>query len=98
MTQNSWLYLRDFNGQVYIYFTSLLTNRCALSKIEYGIEREVPDRVLDFAPCDPSRPFEVPSEPNSLIVKAPKSTTFATVRVTYWDGSQSDIVTNRKLP
>ena len=95
MTKTSWAWLRDWDGKVLVYFTSLLSNRCALREIHYGIERSTPDREFEFPPCDPNQPHTVP---DGITVDAPAGTNYVSVQVTYFDGTKSEVVQVRKQP
>jgi hypothetical protein len=37
LTKNGWIAFRDFDGKVLVYFTQLLSSRCALKQVSYGI-------------------------------------------------------------
>ena len=60
MTATSWLSFREFNGLL-VYFTHLMSYRCAIREARIGIDTIVPDRVLKMPPCDTKQPNEVPS-------------------------------------
>lgn len=70
-------------------FTHLVVNRCALEKVEYGVDSMTPDRQFDLAACDGHMQVR---EGMELFVDVPKETEFASVRLTYSDGTQSDII------
>ena len=89
----SWISYRDWNGKRLVYFTHLLSYRCAVKEIRYGIDRDEPDKVFEFPPCDPDNPHAVPVDATGrgIYRAVPKKTRFITVRLVYADGSQSDI-------
>ena len=45
MTVTSWLSFREFNGLL-VYYTHLMSYRCAIREVRIGIDTAVPDRVL----------------------------------------------------
>jgi hypothetical protein len=47
MTANSWLSFREFNGLL-VYYTHLMSYRCAIRQVKIGIDTTVPDRVLSM--------------------------------------------------
>ncbi len=51
MTRDNWLAVRVFNGQDLLYFTQLVTFRCGLEEVFYGINGESPDKPLPMEPC-----------------------------------------------
>ena len=57
MTATSWLAFRDYNGPL-VYYTHLMSYRCAIREARIGIDSAVPDKVLKMPACDlrdPSR-------------------------------------------
>ncbi len=52
MTATSWLSFREFNGLL-VYYTHLMSYRCAIREVRVGIDSAVPDKVLKMPPCDP---------------------------------------------
>jgi hypothetical protein len=87
-TKMSWLNLRKYQGKLIIYFSHLLGNKCGLSKIKYGVDRDVPDQVLEIGTCNIKNSHRVTGQ---SYVKYPLDTKFVTVQVTYADGSISDV-------
>ena len=55
MTATSWLSFREFNGLL-VYYTHLMSYRCAIREVRVGIDGTVPDKVLKMPPCDPRTP------------------------------------------
>ena len=55
MTATSWLSFREFNGLL-VYYTHLMSYRCAIREVRVGIDSTVPDKVLKMPPCDPRDP------------------------------------------
>jgi len=89
MTATSWLSFREFNGLL-VYFTHLVSYRCAIREARIGIDTAVPDKVLKMPPCDLRDPNEIPSGAQ-LYMKLPPNTQFMSVELTYRDGSVSEI-------
>src|SRR5205085_8646061 len=87
MTASSWLAFRDFNGLL-LYYTHLVTYRCAIKQMRIGIDSSVPDKVIQLPPCNMRDPFSDP--PNAqVLMKLPPSTQTVSVELTYLDGSLS---------
>ncbi len=51
MTASSWLSFREFNGLM-VYYTHLVSYRCAIRQVRIGIDTTVPDKVIQLPPCD----------------------------------------------
>jgi hypothetical protein len=94
MTATSWLSFREFNGLL-IYYTHLMSYRCAIREVRIGIDTAVPDKVLKMPPCDPKDPVAIPASAQPYLKLAP-STQFVSVELTYRDGSLSEIKSFRR--
>jgi hypothetical protein len=81
-----WVSFRAFNGRRLCYFTTLVTFKYALRSIRYGLDTQVPNRTVRFAPS------RVPGVANNdeLYIDVPDDTSFVTVELVYLDGSLSD--------
>jgi hypothetical protein len=91
MTATSWLSFREFNGLL-VYYTHLMSYRCAIREVRIGIDSAVPDKVLKMPPCDPRDPSAIPASATPYLKLAP-TTQFVSVELTYRDGSLSEIKT-----
>jgi hypothetical protein len=87
MTKGSWLMFRDFNGKVLLYFTSLLSYRPVIKEIRFSINSEVLDQTFKFTPTD--KMYEVGDE--LVYITVPADSQYASVQVTYKDGTKSDV-------
>ncbi len=94
MTATSWLSFREFNGLL-VYYTHLMSYRCAIREVRVGIDSAVPDKVLKMPPCDPRDPSAIPHEAQPYLKLAP-STQTVSVELTYRDGSVSEIKSFRR--
>lgn len=89
MVSGSWLSFRDFNG-VLLYYTALVSYRCAIRELRIGLDRPEPDRVVPLPPCDEANPFAIPG--NLLpYLKVPAGTRSASAQIVYRDGSVSPV-------
>ena len=87
-TKNSWVAVREWEGQDLVYFSHLLSWRCGLTKIQYSINSASVDRNWAFIPCDETLadPMALPSGQkiyNSFNLNSVKT---ITVKITYDDG------------
>jgi len=94
MTATSWLSFREFNGLL-VYYTHLMSYRCAIREVRVGIDSAVPDKVLKMPPCDPRDPSVIPHDANPYLKLAPQ-TRSVSVELTYRDGSVSEIKSFRR--
>jgi uncharacterized caspase-like protein len=94
MTATSWLSFREFNGLL-VYYTHLMSYRCAIREVRVGIDSTVPDKVLKMPPCDPRDPSAIPHDATPYLKLAP-ATKSVSVELTYRDGSVSEIKSFRR--
>jgi hypothetical protein len=94
MTASSWLSFRDFNGLL-LYYTHLVSYRCAIREVRIGIDSTVPNRVIPLGECDPKHPYEI-LEKEQPYLKLPPTTKLVSVELTYRDGSVSETKTFRR--
>jgi hypothetical protein len=89
LTKNSWLAFRDLDGKVLLYFTHLVSNRCAIDKVDYGLDSEATPNTFALEPCNPKEPNSVSRR---VHIEIPASSRYASVRLTYKDGTRSETV------
>jgi hypothetical protein len=94
MTSTSWLSFREFNGLL-VYYTHLMSYRCAIRQVRIGIDTSMPDKVLTMPACNMKDPISIPSDASPYL-KLPSSTQFVSVELTYRDGSVSEIKSFRR--
>ncbi|ARQ01969.1 caspase family protein [Pseudorhodoplanes sinuspersici] len=93
MTSGSWLSFREFNGLM-VYYTHLMSYRCAIREVKIGIDSTVPDKKLAMPVCDPSNPSSIPHSAQPYLKLSP-GTKFVSIELTYRDGSVSETKTFR---
>jgi hypothetical protein len=94
LTASSWLSFREYNGLL-VYYTQLMSYRCAIREARFGIDTAVPDKVLKMPPCDIKDPSAIPHDAQPY-VKLPPATKSVSVELTYQDGSVSEIKSFRR--
>jgi hypothetical protein len=94
MTATSWLSFREFNGLL-VYYTHLMSYRCAIREVRIGIDSAIPDKVLKMPPCDVRDPVAIPASAQPYLKLTP-TTRFVSVELTYRDGSVSEIKSFRR--
>lgn len=85
----SWVEFREFNGLI-VYFTTLVSYRCAITEVRYGLDGADPLRRYDLPACDPDNPFSIPDSA-AVYTKVPEATQSISLRITWRDGTQSDV-------
>jgi hypothetical protein len=83
----SWIAFREYNGML-VYFTQLVTYRCAIREVHYGLGDGPVEKIFKLPPCDPADPNGTP-ENATLYMKVPPKTASMQVQLTYVDGTQS---------
>jgi hypothetical protein len=83
------LSFREFNGLL-VYYTHLMSYRCAIREVRIGIDTAVPDKVLKMPPCDLRDPSAIPYGAQLYQKLAPQTQSIS-VELTYRDGSVSEI-------
>jgi hypothetical protein len=86
----AWIDFRDWNGAMLVYFSHLVTYRCAIHEVRYGYNGGPVDQVYKLPPCDLADPNSVPYEAK-VDVKIPPKTKSMSVQLTYADGTQSPV-------
>lgn len=88
-----WLSFRDWDGNLLVYFSHLVSYRCAISRVEFGVDADTPDNQFHLQPCDPNNPHSVnyKGKPSMIHLQIPKQTRYMTVKLTYADGTQSKV-------
>jgi hypothetical protein len=88
ITKNSWVSFRDFDGKTLVYFTHLMTNRCAIKDVAYGVDTDATEKTFALEACNPKDPYSVGE--GQIYITVPNAAKYMTVRLTYKDGSKSE--------
>lgn len=98
-TRANWIAVREFDGKDLLYFTQLLSWRCGLSEIRYGLNGAAPDKVWAMEPC-----YDTEPQPNALkmeggaeiyLTEPLGSIQTISISVTYDDGTEASADFNR---
>ncbi len=84
-----WVSGREYNGKFLVYFTHLLSYKCGLQAINYGVNLDVPDQRWPLSPCDAKNPYKVGS--GKLYASYGEKLTTMSVQLTYADGTKSPL-------
>jgi uncharacterized caspase-like protein len=94
MTAGSWVQLQKFSDDLLLYYTHLVSYRCAIRQVRIGIDSTLPDRPIALPPCDEQNPMAIPKGTRPFL-KVPPATAVVSVELTYQDGSVSEVKTFR---
>ena len=83
-TTSSWIAFRDYNGLL-VYFTHLMSYRCAIKSLRYGLDGAPPDTPYALPPCDPDNPYALPDDVLPY-EKLPGGTKSMSLVVEFFDG------------
>lgn len=97
-TQGNWVGVRVWDGQDLLYFTHLMTFRCGLDGILYGVNGETPSTLFEMEPCHEGTPSPFSFDP----VLFPPHVNFpvgsvhsVTIMLKYDDGSKEQATFQR---
>lgn len=85
-TASSWIAFREYNGLL-VYFSHLMSYRCAIKSVRYGLDGARPDTAYAMPACDPANPFVLP-EDAVIFKKLPEGTKSMGLIVEFFDGEQ----------
>ena len=96
-----WVLIRQEGAASWIYFTTLLAARCAITEVRYSINSDALDRVYLPMECDPFSPSAIPSwarlEDIAVRVGPPTVRSIA-VQAAFSDGTTTEVVRYAPCP
>lgn len=91
MTKSNWVAVRLYEGQDLLYFTHLMSWRCGLWEVRYGVNGAPADTLVPMEPChdDTAQPNAMTDVANYLpyVVLPPESVETVYVEITFDDGT-----------
>jgi hypothetical protein len=88
---SQWVMFAPNDGPL-LYFTTLMSYRCAIAELHYGLNAASPLTRLDLPACDARDPFAIPHDAVPYI-KIPAATRAINLQITWRDGTVSDVNT-----
>ncbi|WP_206110859.1 adenylate/guanylate cyclase domain-containing protein [Rhabdaerophilum calidifontis] len=88
----SWLAFGQGHNAGFLYFTHLLSYRCAIEKAEIGFNGAAPAERLPMPPCDEANPHAIPANALPYLRLKPEIES-ATIRITFVGGEVSETKT-----
>lgn len=94
--KDSWIAFRNYDGRQYVYFTMLVTYRCGLQAVRFGVNGGPMDEAFPLPPCDPDNPNAIDAEAYPPYITMPLGAAETVgVQIIYSDGEKSEVVTFR---
>lgn len=86
----SWIAFDASGNHGLVYFTQMLSYRCAIKAVHYSLNSAALDKALDMPPCNAKDPYAIPDNymPYFKVADSVKS---MSVQVTYTDGTKSPV-------
>jgi hypothetical protein len=90
---NNWVEFGGSNSnEGLLYFTTLVTYRCAIAELHYGLDDSKPLQRYDLPTCNARDPFSIPPNAQTYI-KVSAKTKAVNLQITWRDGTVSEIST-----
>ncbi|TJW67683.1 MAG: methyl-accepting chemotaxis protein, partial [Mesorhizobium sp.] len=86
----SWIAFDAGGNNGLVYFTQMLSYRCAIKEVHYGLDGAAPDKEIKMPPCDKKDPYAIPYDYQPYF-KVADSVKSMSVQVTYTDGTKSPV-------
>ena len=94
---NSWIAFGEGHNQQFLYFTHLVSYRCAIQRAEIGFNGKAPTQLLQIPPCDEANPHAIPNGMMPYLRIKPEIVS-ATLKITYVGGETSEVKTFQRKP
>ena len=86
----SWIAFDASGNRGLVYFTQMLSFRCAIKELHYGLNGAAPDKEIKMPPCDKKDPYAIPYDYQPYF-KVADNVKSMSVQVTYTDGTKSPV-------
>lgn len=86
----SWIAFDASGNHGLVYFSQMLSFRCAIKEVHYGLNGAALDKEIKMPPCDKKDPYAIPYDYQPYF-KVADSVKSMSVQVTYMDGTQSPV-------
>ncbi|TIQ28732.1 MAG: methyl-accepting chemotaxis protein [Mesorhizobium sp.] len=86
----SWIAFDAGGNRGLVYFTQMLSFRCAIRQVRYSLNGTALDKEIKMPPCDAKDPYAIPSDYQPYF-KVKDDVKSMAVQVTYTDGTKSPV-------
>ena len=90
VSKNNWISFREYQGALLVYFTQLVSNKCALSEIRYGVDAVKPKKIFKLKQCNLNKPYST-VDGEIYHITIPIDSEFISLQLIYDDGAESEI-------
>jgi len=92
-TKAQWVAVREYDGKDLVYFTQLLSWRCGLSEIRYGLNSAPPETLFLMEICHEGTPTPNAITGDTIYLTEPLgSVQSIRLRITYDDGGTEEAI------
>ncbi|MEP3277129.1 MAG: caspase family protein [Stappiaceae bacterium] len=92
-TSTGWLSFRDYDGKVLLYTTHLQSYACGIKEAYYGLDGASVSTKISINNCNTDNPHAVDTDNQDLYFSVPQTTKMVAVKLVYFDGTESEVVT-----
>ncbi|TIN72255.1 MAG: methyl-accepting chemotaxis protein, partial [Mesorhizobium sp.] len=86
----SWIAFDASGNHGLVYFTQMLSYRCAIKQVHYSLNGAALDKEIKMPPCDKKDPYAIPYDYQPYF-KVADSVKSMSVQVTYTDDTKSPV-------
>jgi hypothetical protein len=86
----SWIAFDASGNRGLVYFTQMLSFRCAIKEVHYSLNGTTLDKEIKMPPCDAKDPYAIPADYQPYF-KVKDDVKSMAVQVTYTDGTKSPV-------
>ncbi|SFN59653.1 hypothetical protein SAMN03159463_00096 [Mesorhizobium sp. NFR06] len=86
----SWIAFDAGGNRGLVYFTQMLSFRCAIKQVHYSLNGAALDKEIKMPPCDAKDPYAIPADYQPYF-KVKDDVKSMAVQVTYTDGTKSPV-------
>lgn len=87
----SWIEFGGYNKPL-AYTTTMMSYRCAIAEVRYGLDGAKPLTRINMPPCDMKDPHAIPDDVDPYL-EIPAKTKSMSLQITWRDGTQSEVNT-----
>jgi Skp family chaperone for outer membrane proteins len=86
----SWIAFDASGNRGLVYFTHILSYRCAIKAVHYGLNNGPLDKAIEMPACDAENPYAIPNDYQPYF-KVGDDIKSMSIKITYSDGTQSPV-------
>ena len=92
VSKGRWIAFRNFHGNQLVYFSSLVTWKCAISELRYSVNGTALDQRWPLPSCNPHVPYNIDLKTTKVLLTLPLGQAKSvSVQIVFKDGSKSAV-------